>query len=59
MAVAMRLYGSFVGKAVGVPSVPGLEWTLPESRMHHTLLTNRMHHTPPVNRMHYTLPEED
>lgn len=50
---------SFVAKAAAVPSVPGLEWTLPENRMHHTTPTNRMHHTLPENRMHHTLPEED
>jgi hypothetical protein len=59
MGVAMRLYGSFAGRVVTVPSVPGLEWTFPENRMHYGLPINRMHCTMPENRMHYTMPEED
>lgn len=43
---------AFVAKTAAdiVPTIPGLEWTLP---------VNRMHYATPENRMHYTVPEED
>ncbi len=42
-----------------VPTMPGLEFTMPVNRMHHTIPESRMHHTMPENRMHHTIPEED
>jgi hypothetical protein len=45
--------------ATVAPTVPGLEWTLPTNRMHHTMSKNRMQYTMPANRMHFTMPEED
>ena len=45
--------------AIVVPDQPGLEFTIPENRMHYTMPVNRMHHTVPENRMHHTIPEED
>ncbi len=42
-----------------VPNQPGLEFTMPENRMHYSMSINRMHHTMPENRMHHTVPEED
>lgn len=59
MGVAMRLYGSFAGKASAGVARPGLEFTLPVNRMHGTLPENRPHHTLPVNRMHFTVREDD
>lgn len=44
---------------LGVPSVPGLEFTLPENRMHFVLPDNLPHATLPENRMHFVIPEED
>jgi len=44
---------------VTVPTVPGLEFTLPANRMHYTLDTNRMQFILPENRMQMTAPEED
>ncbi len=48
-----------IGQDNIVPTVPGLEVTMPVNRMHYTMPENRMHHTMPENRMHYTIPEED
>ena len=48
----------FAGGPV-VPTVPGLEYTLPDNRLHYTLDDNKLHFTMPDNRLHFTLPEED
>ena len=40
-----------------VPTKPGLEFTLPESRMHFTLPKGEMHFTLPDGNMHFTIPE--
>ena len=53
----MRMYGSFLRKAI--PSVPGLEFTVPENRLHFAVPVNRMHYTLPDNRLHFAVPEED
>lgn len=42
-----------------VPTVPGLEFTVPEGRAHFTATEDRMHFTTPEDRMHFTTPEED
>lgn len=42
-----------------VPSVPGLEFTLPDNRMHFDFPENLTHFTLPDNRMHFDIPEED
>ena len=39
--------------------VTGLEFTLPENRMHFGGVDNRMHYTLPENRMQFAVPEED
>jgi len=44
---------------VVVPDQPGMEFTLPENRMHHTSPENRMHGTLPQNRFHFAQPEDD
>ena len=41
------------------PTIPGLEFTIPENRCHGLLPENRMHGTLLENRMHFTIPEED
>jgi hypothetical protein len=38
------------GPAAIVPTVPGVEYTLPENRCHFTM---------PENRCHFTIPEDD
>lgn len=40
-------------------SGPGLEQTLPDSRLHHTLPSGRLHHTLPDGWLHHTITEED
>ncbi|HDZ20080.1 MAG TPA: hypothetical protein ENH78_02150 [Phycisphaerae bacterium] len=51
---------SFVAKSeLAVPTIPGLEWTMPENRMHYEPPINRMHYAMPENRIHFTMPEED
>ena len=42
-----------------IPDTPGMEWTLPENRLHFTLPAALLHFTLPENRLHFTLPEED
>lgn len=41
------------------PTSEGLEFTLPENRMHFSLSESRMHFTLPRNRMHYMIKRED
>lgn len=36
-----------IGVDVASPTQPGIEFTLPENRMHHTMPENRMQHTLP------------
>lgn len=50
---------SFLAKAAQVPTIPGLEFTLPVNRMHCTLEENRPHFTIPIDRMHFDILEED
>lgn len=42
-----------------VPSVPGLEYTAKDNRLHYTAPNNRLHYTADENRLHYTTKEED
>ncbi len=42
-----------------IPTMPGLEFTLPEVRMHFTIPDGKTHFTLPESRMHFTIPEED
>ncbi len=51
--------GTWSGDLATPPSDPGLEFTLPENRMHFELPTNRMHFELPENRMHFEMAEED
>lgn len=54
------LLGLYAGISLSaVPTVPGLEFTLPENRMHFDVLENRMQYTLPVNRMHFVMSQED
>jgi len=48
-----------VGVEVTVPTMPGLEHTLPERRMHFELPDNLCQVTLPKKRMHFEIPEED
>ncbi len=41
------------------PTDPGLEFTIPENRMHFTMPENRCHFTVRNNRCHFAIPEED
>lgn len=50
------------GYAIGsliVPTVPGIEYTSPNNRLHYVAKDNKLHYESPVNRLHYTAPEED
>lgn len=69
-AVVTRGYGSFgsaalvmtrgftVGEIAAI-TAPGLEFTMPESRMHYEMPENKIHFTMPVIRTHFTMPDED
>ena len=50
---------SFSAKASLVPTQPGLEFTMPENRMHFDFPENLSQFTMPANRMHFDIPEED
>ena len=41
------------------PTVPGLEFTMPQNRLHFDVPENRMQYTLPVNRLHFSMREED
>ena len=47
------------GSTIVAPTQPGLEYTLPDSRVHYGLPTDRLHYTMPEDRIHYTLDKED
>ena len=57
----LHLLGLYSGITpfVGVPTVPGMEFTLPDNRLHFAVPVNRMHYTLPDNRLHFAVPEED
>lgn len=55
----LGLYAGILAGAVVAPTQPGLEFTLPENRMHFDFPENRMHFECPENRMHFDIPEED
>ncbi len=40
------------------PTDPGLEFTIPENRMHFTMPENRCHFTARENRTHFTIPKD-
>lgn len=42
-----------------VPTVPGLEYTLPENRLHFTAPGEPLGYELPENRLHYTMGNED
>lgn len=44
---------------VTVPTVPGLEYTLPGGLLHYTLPNNTLDYELPENKLHATLREED
>lgn len=54
----LGLYRGVVAVAV-VPSAPGMEFTLRDSRMHYTLKPSLMHYTLPDSRLHSTVGTED
>lgn len=45
--------------AVTVPTIEGLEFTLPENRLHYSLDTNKLHYDFSENRLHYSMEDED
>ena len=45
--------------AVTVPTVPGMEWTLPSNKLHYTLPDNLLDYSLPENKLHFTMREED
>ncbi len=57
--LALDTFPAGAAPVVVVPDQPGLEFTLPVSRLHFTMGENRLHHTLPVSRLHFTMPEED
>lgn len=44
---------------VAAPTVPGLEYTLPESRLHYSAPDSLLHYDMPESRIHYTMRSED
>jgi hypothetical protein len=50
---------TWTGVFAEVPTDPGLEFELPENRMHFELPENRMEFELPENRMHFAMLEED
>jgi len=42
-----------------VPTVPGLEYTLLDNRLHFIMQDNRLQYEIPENRLHYTMRNED
>lgn len=56
--LAMTL-GWHSSPAVVVPTVPGIEYTLPVNRAHYELPENRGHYTLPENRAHFVIPLEN
>lgn len=51
------MYGGIL--ASQVPTIPGMEFTLPTNRMHFDLDPNLLHYDLPANRLHFTAPEDD
>ena len=52
--------GTWRGIGVSLAAtVLGLEWTLPDNRMHFEMPSNRVHFEMPINTMHFELTEED
>ena len=58
-AIALVVVRGYSIGSIVVPTVPGMEWTLPENRLHFTLPEDRLHYDLPENRLHYTLRNEN
>lgn len=54
--IALAVTRGYAIAAAAVLSGPGLEWTLPDNRLHYDL-QGRAAYTLPINRIHYDLKE--
>jgi len=56
----LKLFGFRTGPVTtAVPTVEGLEYTLPSNRLHFTIPKQSMEHTLPGNKLHWTIDNED
>lgn len=52
-------YGRFGATTAIAPTTPGLEYTMPENRLHYTIDKQRLHYTLDDERLHYTVVDND
>lgn len=51
------VYRGILAEEADILIVSGLEYTLPEGRLHYSFQVSRYHFVMPDGKMHYTLPE--